>query len=351
MRPAEHGIGRVGVVGAGVMGAEIALVAALAGHPVTLVDVDAGALERARGHVERTAGRMAERGRLDPAEVAPALARIAGAGDAGALAGSDLAIEAVPERADLKRRVLGGIAAAVGPGALVATNTSGISITDLAAAAGDPARFVGLHFFNPASTMRLVEVIRGAGTAPATAERAAAFARGLGKTPVAVAECPGFLVNRILVRALAAAYAAASDAAVAPADADAAVAAGGPAPMGPHALGDLIGLDTLEAIRADLVAAYGARYDDGGALAGLVARGRLGRKAGGGFFDGRAPDGDPAAAGADRVAAAYYGAAADEARRARDEGVAAAPDIDLAMRLGAGWERGPLGDDTAGGTS
>lgn len=347
MPPAEPAIGRVGVVGAGVMGAEIALVAALAGHDVTLVDVDPAALERGVAHAGATAGRLEGRGRLDADAVSPALARIDPAGGTAALAGCDLVVEAVPERLELKRAVLADVAAAVGDDAILATNTSGLSISDLAGATGRPARFVGLHFFNPAATMRLVEVIRGRETDPRVAERAEAFARGLGKQPVAVAECPGFLVNRILVRALAAAYRTAEAGDVAPADADAAVVAGGPAPMGPHALGDLIGLDTLEAIRGDLDAAYGGRYADGGVLAALVADGRLGRKVGGGFFDGRPPEGDATAEGARAVAEAYYGAAADEARRARDEAVAAPADIDLAMRLGAGWERGPLDDEVA----
>jgi 3-hydroxyacyl-CoA dehydrogenase len=221
----------------------------------------------------------------------------------------------------------------------VATNTSGLSVTALADATATPSRLVGLHFFNPASTMRLVEVIAGAATDEDTVSRAIDLAGALGKTPVRVRECPGFVVNRVLVRAMAEAYRAAAGAPVDRRAADQAVAEGGPAPMGPFALGDLVGLDVLESIRADLEAAYGDRFDDSGTLAPLVAQGRLGRKTGGGLV----PDGDGSPTGTEPVVAAiYYAAAMDEARRLADEGVASPGDIDLAMRLGAGWEQGPL---------
>jgi 3-hydroxyacyl-CoA dehydrogenase len=187
--------------------------------------------------------------------------------------------------------------------------------------------------------MRLVEVIAGAATDEQVVARAVQLAEALGKVPVRVRECPGFVVNRVLVRAMAEAFRAA---AAAPADrlaADAMVVDGGPAPMGPFALGDLVGLDVLESIRADLEAAYGDRFADGGTLSPLVAEGRLGRKTGGGLV----PGGDPAPTGTEPVVAAvYYAAALDEARRLADEGVASADDIDLAMRLGAGWQEGPL---------
>lgn len=335
------GIGRAGVIGAGVMGSEIAEVLAEAGAEVVLVDVDRAALERGLGLARAAAERRARRGRLDPDAVAPLLARITTATEDGALAGCDLAIEAVPEVMDLKRAVMGRLDAALPPDALLATNTSGLSVTELGRATSRPGSVVGLHFFNPASVMALVEVVRGEDTTDAAAERAASLARAAGKTPVAVRECPGFLVNRILVRAMAAAYAAASAAGVSAAEADAAVVERGPAPMGPFALGDLIGLDTLEHIRSDLAVAYGDRYDDSGTLAPLVAAGRLGRKTGGGLVpaDAGSPAPGPAAAG---VAEAYYSAAADEALRCVDERVAGREDADLAMRLGAGWSAGPL---------
>lgn len=330
----------VGVVGAGVMGAEIALVAALAGHPVVLRDVDPARVDAGLAHAASAAERMVSRGRLDASARDAAVAAIAPATADDALAGCGLVVEAVPERMDVKEGVFRALDAALPPGAILASNTSGLSITALGRFTSRPDRVIGLHFFNPPVVMALVEVIRGDDTSPATVDAATAFVSGLGKTPVAVAECPGFLVNRVLVRAMTAAYAAAGDGADRAA-ADAAVVAGGPAPMGPFALGDLVGLDTLDHIRRDLVGAYGDRFDDGGTVAPLVAAGRLGRKSGGGFFDGPVESGAPGEA-EQAVADAYYAAARDEARRVVGEQVASEDDVDVALRLGAGWDRGPL---------
>jgi 3-hydroxybutyryl-CoA dehydrogenase len=333
----------VAVVGAGVMGAEIALVAAQSGFDVVLRDVDRAAIDRGIAHATRTGERQVAKGRASAEDLAAALARIAPAEDDGALGGCAVAIEVVPENLEIKRGVFARLDAALPPGALIASNTSGLSITALGGFTRRPERVVGLHFFNPPSVMRLVEVVRGERTSAETVEEGLALVRAMGKTPVPVAECPGFLVNRVLVRAMVGAYRAAAASGADPAAVDAAVAASGPAPMGPYALGDLIGLDTLASIGADLVAAYGERFSDGGVLAPLVAAGRLGRKSGGGFFDGP-PAGDAGAPGpeATAAAAAYYDGARDEARRCRDEGVAAPGDIDVALRLGAGWSAGLL---------
>lgn len=330
----------VGVVGAGVMGGEIAEVMVEAGLRVVLLDVDAAALARGRAHVRAAAERRARRGALSASAVDELMDRVATSEEDAPLAGCQVVIEAVPEMMDVKTRVLARIENVMAPDAVLATNTSGLSVTALGRAAGRPARTLGLHFFNPASMMPLVEVVRGEDTAPEAVEIAEALARRVGKTPIRVAECPGFLVNRVLVRALAAAYREAASRDVVAADADAAVVASGPAPMGPFALGDLIGLDTLEHIRRDLDGAYDGRFDDGGVLAPLVAAGRLGRKSGAGLVAADGPEGDP---GAGRpVADAYYGAARDEAARCVADGVAADSDVDLALRLGAGWSAGPL---------
>jgi len=329
----------VGIIGAGTMGAEIAHVASMAGMDVLVADAD---LPRAKEGVDRAravGARRVERGRLEaPAADAAAdrLRAVAGIDD---LAEVDVVIEAVPEDLALKIAVHRRIDEVVSAAALVATNTSGLSVTALGDATRTPSRLVGLHFFNPASTMRLVEVIAGAATDEGAVARATALAEDLGKTPVRVRECPGFVVNRVLVRAMAEAYRAAAGAPVDRRAADAMVVDGGPAPMGPFALGDLVGLDVLDSIRADLEAAYGNRFDDAGTLAPLVVAGRLGRKSGGGLV----PDSDGQATGTEPVVAAvYYAAAMDEARRLADEGVASPADIDLAMCLGAGWAEGPL---------
>lgn len=338
---AERGRTEIGVVGAGVMGAEIALIAAQAGFRVTILDVDAAAVERGLAHARAVGERQVAKGRVAAGDLTAALARIVPATDDRDLAGCDIAIEAVTESMDVKRALFQRLDAALPRRALIASNTSGLSITALAAATGRPERVLGLHFFNPPTVMRLVEVVRGERTSPQTADAGIALARAMGKTPVVVAECPGFLVNRVLVRAMVAAYRHAQARGTDPGAVDAAVVASGPAPMGPFALGDLIGLDTLASIAGDLRSAYGERFSDGGALAPLVAAGRLGRKSGGGFLGAGSTPG-PVDDSAREAARAYYAEAVDEARRCLAEGVADPDDIDVALRLGAGWGEGPL---------
>lgn len=335
------GIDTLGVVGAGVMGSDIAFVAALAGKRVIICDVDASALSGAQKRVANLAARAQTRGQLAPADAAALEARITMTARDEDLAACDLAIEAVSERIDLKRAIFARLDAILRPGALIASNTSGLSITELAAATARPEAVLGIHFFNPAAVMRLVELIEGQRTSADAMDTAEGLVRELGKAPVRVRECPGFLVNRILVRAMAEAYRYATTHGVAPAAVDAAVAESGPAPMGPFALGDLIGLDTMDHIQRDLEHAYGERFTDAGALAAQVVQGRLGRKNGKGFLEVDQPA--PAVGDAARGAAQrYYYGALDEALRCHDEAIAARPDIDAAMRLGAGWTIGPL---------
>jgi len=337
----EGGRTEIGVVGAGVMGAEIALIAAQSGFRVTIRDIDAPALDRGLAHAQAVGRRQVAKGRVTSDDLTAALARITPATADEALAGCAIVIEAVTESMEVKRPLFERLDAALPPTALIASNTSGLSITELAAPTERPERVLGLHFFNPPTVMRLVEVVRGERTSSETADAGIALARAMGKTPVIVAECPGFLVNRVLVRAMVAAYRHAKGRAADPGAVDAAVVESGPAPMGPFALGDLIGLDTLASIAGDLVSAYGERFSDGGVLAPHVAAGRLGRKSGGGFLGAGSTPGpvnDPAR----QAARAYYSEAVDEARRCLAEGVAAPDDIDVALRLGAGWREGPL---------
>jgi 3-hydroxybutyryl-CoA dehydrogenase len=341
-------IERIGVVGAGVMGSEIAFAAAAAGIDVVLRDVERALIDKGIAHIRTIAERRAASGRMTEEDAAALTARVSPAEAEEDLASCGLVIEAVTERMDVKRSVFAALDAGTPAETILASNTSGLSISELASVTSRPERVLGLHFFNPASTMRLVEVIRGEGTSEATAEAGAELVRRLGKTPVAVAECPGFLVNRILVRALCEAYRRGAEAGAGLAEADAAVVASGPAPMGPFALGDLIGLDTLAHVQSDLVAAYGERFDDGGVMAGHVAAGRLGAKSGEGFYAGRAPEAAPDEPGRD-VAERYYLGALDEARRCLEEEVASARDLELALQLGAGWSEGPLAWATAEG--
>ena len=333
-------IERIGVIGAGVMGSEIAQVAAASGCGVVMVDVDDAAVMRGMAHIRAIGERRVARGRMTAEQAATISGRVAVAVGIDAIGECDLIIEAGPEVLDLKIALWRAMDAAARPSALLASNTSGLSITTLARATNRPAQVMGLHFFNPASVMRLVEVIRGADTSDATLDAGVAIAERFGKSPVRVQECPGFLVNRILVRALAEAYRHADEIGVDRTAADASVVAHGPAPMGPFALGDLIGLDTTLHVQRDLAAAYGDRFGAGTSLAAEVAAGRLGQKSGAGFVTGREP-GTPDPDGV-AVAERYYLGAFDEACRCLEEGIAALPDIDLAMQLGTGWSAGPL---------
>ncbi len=330
----------IGVVGAGVMGSDIAYLCARAGCAVLAYDIAPAQLDA--GHLRRTQliDRALTRGHLDTASADQLISRIRSTHQLGDLAVCDVIIEAVSERLDIKEVVFRALDEIAQPDALIASNTSGLSISHLAALTKRPSHIVGMHFFNPAVVMQLVELIEGAESSPAFMARAEHLARALGKTPVRVRECPGFLVNRILVRAMVASYREGATDTPSYHDIDAAITTRGPAPMGPYALGDLIGLDTMDLLQRDLAVAYGDRFDDGGALGAQVGAGRLGRKNGTGFVT---DDHAQAHATPTRNAAdTYYLAALDEALRCASEQIAAPSDIDLAMRLGAGWEIGPF---------
>ncbi|MGW0607680.1 3-hydroxyacyl-CoA dehydrogenase family protein [Streptomyces sp. NPDC002640] len=289
----EHGpagpvrpVGRVGVVGSGAMARGIAEVTAAAGHPTVLV---ARGPEKARAAVEAVAGsltRGVRRGRITPATRAETLERLSGAHDVAALADCDLVIEAVAEEPGVKRAVFARLGEVCAEGTVLATTTSSLSVAACAEASGRPADTVGLHFFNPAPLMRLVELVVTEEADPAVVARARAFTRDLGKTPV---ECPdrtGFIVNTLLFPYLGAALAllerAGDDDVVA--RTDAAVQRGFGFPMGPFALLDTIGLDVSLAIQRRLAECFATEeFEPSGVLAGLVDAGFLGRKNGRGL--------------------------------------------------------------------
>ena len=273
-------LGRVLVVGAGQMGAGIAQVVAASGREVLLHDAFPGAVERELATIERSLAKLQEKGGPDPATV---LARIT---PVEALGEADLMIEAIVEQADAKKELFRAADEALPAGAILASNTSSIPITELAAATFRPERVIGMHFFNPVPVLALVEVIRADQTSDETAEAIVALARELGKTPAEANDFPGFVSNRILMPFVnEAAYALMEG--VAEAEAIDTIAKLGFAhPMGPLALADLIGLDTCVAIMEVLHRGLGnPKYAPCPLLRQYVAAGRLGRKSGRGFYD------------------------------------------------------------------
>ncbi|KES21151.1 3-hydroxybutyryl-CoA dehydrogenase [Pseudomonas sp. AAC] len=276
---------KIGVIGAGTMGNGIAQVCAAAGLQVAMIDVSDAAVERGLKTIDGNLERLIKKDRLVAADKPGILARIHGGTDYAALKDADLVIEAATENLELKLRILRQVDELVGPECVIASNTSSISITQLAVVVRNPQRFIGLHFFNPVPVMGLLEVIRGLQTADETHARAMAFAGLVGKTAVSVKNAPGFAVNRILVPMINEAIFVLQEGLASAADIDAGMQLGCNHPIGPLALADLIGLDTLLAIMQVLYDGFDdSKYRPAPLLKEMVAAGRLGRKSGQGFF-------------------------------------------------------------------
>lgn len=287
------GVGVVGVVGLGLMGSGIAEVCARAGHEVRAVEADAESVAVGLARVRASLARAVERGKVSPEDADAARARIIATTELPDLAGCDLVIEAATEDEAAKLAIFRRLDAVVAPDAIVASNTSAIPISRLAAATAHPERVLGLHFFNPAPVMGLVEVIAADATARAVAERATAFVRDLGKTPVAAPDRAGFIVNALLVPYLLAGIRMLERGLASAEDIDTAMRLGCGHPMGPLELADLTGLDTVAAAAASLHRDSGEPLHEPPALLReLVDAGRLGRKSGRGFhdYDGRDPE-------------------------------------------------------------
>ena len=354
----------VAVIGAGTMGAGIAQVALEAGWAVHLADLDGAALERARARIFdgllRRASRVA--GTTDPGAWAEArLARLAGhRALADAAGGVDLVIEAALEDLEVKRRLFAELDATVPPEAILATNTSALSVARIAEATARPGRVLGLHFFNPAPVLRLVEVVVGPATDPTVADRATTIVAAWGKTPVRCTDTPGFIVNRVNRPFTLEALRMLENGEAGIEAIDAAVRGAG-FPMGPFEFIDLVGIEVNLAAATGVWDGLGRpeRLRPSATQARLVAAGRLGRKTGEGFYryagpERLGPGGEFAAAGdspgPELVPATIVGriraAIRHEAERARDEGVAGEADIDLALRLGAAHPTGPFEAET-----
>ena len=280
-------IGKVGVLGAGTMGSGIAQVFAQGGHDVSLVDTFPGALDRARGGIEKSVRKGAEKAGKDPAaEASGVLGRIAPGADLGAFASCDLVVEAIVEEPAAKEAAFRAIDAVAPAGAILATNTSSIPVTRIAAATKRPERVVGMHFMNPVPLMRLVEVIRGHLTAPETTAAVVEAARALGKVPVEAQDSPGFVSNRVLLPMINEAVFCLHEGVATREAIDEVMKLGMNHPMGPLALADLIGNDVCLAILEVLQRDLGDdKYRPCPLLRRMVAAGLLGRKTGRGFYE------------------------------------------------------------------
>lgn len=274
----------VGVIGAGTMGNGIAQVCAVAGFNVTLIDIADSALQKALATVGKNLDRQVSKGTLSEEQKSAALDKIATSTDYASLHGVQLVIEAATENLDLKLRLLQQAAAQVSSECVIASNTSSLSITQLAASVSHPERFIGLHFFNPVPVMALIEVIRGLQTSDATHALALAMAERLGKTAITAGNRPGFVVNRILVPMINEAVLVLQEGLASAEDIDAGMRLGCNQPIGPLALADLIGLDTLLAIMQAFYDGFNdSKYRPAPLLKEMVAAGYLGRKTGRGF--------------------------------------------------------------------
>ncbi|MCZ8204680.1 3-hydroxybutyryl-CoA dehydrogenase [Gemmatimonas sp.] len=279
------GMQRAAVIGAGQMGNGIAHVFAVSGHEVTMIDVSADALARGRDTIARNLERQVKKGALDAEVAGAALARIQTATALDAVGTAQIVVEAATERTDLKFRIFEELDRLAPEGAILASNTSSISITEIAARTKRPELVIGMHFMNPVPVMQLVEVIRGLATSDATTAQVMALSRALGKTPVEVNDFPGFVANRILMPMINEAIYCVMEGVGTPEAIDTVMKLGMNHPMGPLTLADFIGLDTCLAILEVLHDGLGdPKYRPCPLLRKYVAAGWLGRKSGRGFY-------------------------------------------------------------------
>jgi 3-hydroxybutyryl-CoA dehydrogenase len=278
-------ISTVGIVGAGTMGNGIAQACAVSGINVVMVDIAQAAVDKGVATVGKSLDRLLQKEKITEADKAAALGRIKGSTNYDDLKGAQLVIEAATENHELKDKILKQLDGLLAPEVIIATNTSSISITQLAAVTSRPDRFVGMHFFNPVPMMALVEIIRGLQTSDATHDAVKDLAVRLGKSPITVKNAPGFVVNRILVPMINEAFFVLAEGLATPEDIDTGMRLGCNHPIGPLALADMIGLDVCLAVMEVYVDQFNdSKYRPCPLLREYVAAGRLGRKTGMGVY-------------------------------------------------------------------
>jgi 3-hydroxybutyryl-CoA dehydrogenase len=355
---------RVGILGAGTMGAGIAQLATLGGYETWLYDTFPEAAEKGATRLEDALAKGAARGRWSEAEAVAAQGRVRPSQELGDLAGCELLIEAAPEDLELKRNLFRSVAEACGPEAVLASNTSSLRIGEIAAGVPQPERVVGMHFFNPPPLMKLVEVVAAAGSSERALTAATEVAEAMGRTPIRAKDSPGFVANRLARPFSLESLRMLGDGVADAATIDRVVRLGGGFRMGPFELLDLIGLDVNLTIARSFFAQGGEpeRWRPSPIQEELVAEGRLGRKSGHGYYDHSAdsapapgpeleidaPTVDPAQlrqidpAGPE-ILPRLFAQIANEAAFALEEEIASGDDMETAMRLGFNWPLGPLG--------